>query len=223
MAVRILLIDDSAAVRGGYRSLLARTPGYEVVGEADDGDEVLPLVARLTPDLVLMDVEMRRVGGLSATRQLTESRGARPRVLMSSLHGDDHLVAEALRAGARGYLLKSAAAAELVPAVRVVMKGEFYVSRAMGLLNCSETGFHAPRAAGELMRRLTPLEGRLVRLMGGGRSDQQTLMELGLSAGSFNSLMSRVIGQLALKTREELAMIAKPLSAMQASPETRNI
>src|SRR5260221_14077422 len=115
MAVRILLVDDSAIVRSGYRALLGRAAGYEVVGEAEDGDEVLAAVERLRPDLVLMDVEMRRLGGLNATKHLTESLGTYPRVLMSSLHGDDHLVAEALRAGARGYLLKAAAAAEVFP------------------------------------------------------------------------------------------------------------
>jgi DNA-binding NarL/FixJ family response regulator len=217
MAVRILLVDDNAIVRAGYRRLLERAPGLMVVGEAEDGDEVLSRVARLTPDLVVMDVEMRRVGGLSATRLLTQSPDSRLKVLMSSLHGDDHLVAEALRAGARGYVLKSAAAAELVPAVSSVMKGEIYLSRAIGLLRHDSAGFHAPRAVVELMRRLTPLEARLIRLIGGGRSDQETSMELGLSAASFDSLMSGVIGQLALNTREELVMIAQPLLASQPS------
>ncbi|MDB5319572.1 MAG: two component transcriptional regulator, LuxR family [Phycisphaerales bacterium] len=217
------MVDDSAAVRGGYRSVLDRTPGHEIVGEAEDGDEVVTLVERLRPDLVLMDVEMRRVGGLRATRLLTESSGAHLRVLMSSLHGDDHLVAEALRAGARGYLLKSAAVAELIPAIGAVMKGQFYLSRAIGLLHRGARAFHAPRAAVELMRRLTPLEGRLVRLIGGGRSDQETSMELGLSAVSFTSLMSRVMAQLALETREEFAMIAEPLSAMQGISEAQEI
>jgi two-component system nitrate/nitrite response regulator NarL len=140
---------------------------------------------------------------------------------MSSLHGDDHLVAEALRAGARGYMLKSVGVAELIPAIGAVMKGDLYVSRGVGLLQGTGSGFHAPRMAVESVRRLTPLEGRLIRLLGRGRSDQETLMELGLSAASFYSLMSRVIAQLALETREELAMIAKPPSAMQACPAGR--
>ena len=128
MAVRILVVDDNASIREAYRAVLDRSPEFQVVGEAEDGDEVLVSVKAMRPDLVLMDVEMKRVGGLVATRLVSEASPGHPKILMSSLHGDHHLIAEAFREGARGYMLKTKAATELIPALRRVMHGELYVS-----------------------------------------------------------------------------------------------
>jgi DNA-binding NarL/FixJ family response regulator len=206
MAVRILLVDDNAIVRAGYRCLLERTPGLIVVGEAEDGDEVLALVERLQPDLVVMDVEMRRVGGLKAARALFEVCGGHPKVLMSSLHGDDHLVAEAFRTGARGYILKGTAAGELVPAVHEAMQGGVYVSRR--LQGVDGGAVVSPRAARELIDRLSPMESQLLHLIADGNSDVETSIELGLSQADFDVLLRRVMRQLALHTREELTVFA---------------
>jgi DNA-binding NarL/FixJ family response regulator len=206
MAVRILLVDDNAIVRAGYRRLLERTPGLLVVGEAEDGDEVLALVERLQPDLVVMDVEMRRVGGLKAARALFEACGSHPKVLMSSLHGDDHLVAEAFRTGARGYILKGTAAGELVPAVHEAMEGGVYVSRR--LQGVDGGAVISPRAARELIERLSTLETQLLQLIADGNSDVETSSELGLSHAEFDALLKRVMRQLALHTREELTVFA---------------
>jgi DNA-binding NarL/FixJ family response regulator len=128
MAVRILLVDDNAKMRQAYRALIAKAPDMTVVGEVEDGDQTLEAVLRLAPNLVLMDVEMKRVGGLAATRLLAQLHPARPKVMIVSGHGDQHLVAEALREGACGYLLKTRAAPELVLAIRKVMDGGVYVN-----------------------------------------------------------------------------------------------
>jgi DNA-binding NarL/FixJ family response regulator len=133
MAVRILLVDDNAKMRLAYRALIAKAAELSVVGEVEDGDQTLEAVLRLNPDLVLMDVEMKRVGGLAATRLLSQLHPATPKVMMVSGHGDDHLVAEALRAGACGYLLKTRAALELVVAIRKVMAGGVFITERMGV------------------------------------------------------------------------------------------
>ena len=133
MAVRVLLVDDNASVRQAYRALLRDIEDFQVVGEAEDGDQVLATVSEVRPDLVLMDVEMKRVGGLMATRLVSAASPGHPKILMSSLHGDDHLIAQAFREGARGYMAKAMAARELVPAMRQVMKGELYISPQPGM------------------------------------------------------------------------------------------
>jgi DNA-binding NarL/FixJ family response regulator len=143
-------------------------------------------------------------------------------MLMSSLHGDDHLVAAAFRAGARGYLLKSAAATELNAAVREVMRGGIYVSRAIRFFGEFQNPSNASAVTYELRRRLTPVESRLLDLIGGGRSDEETSLELGLSRQALDALLSRVMAQLALTTREELVAVAKPGSALQASVAASN-
>jgi DNA-binding NarL/FixJ family response regulator len=153
-----------------------------------------------------MDVEMRRVGGLKAARTLFEVCGGHPKVLMSSLHGDDHLVAEAFRIGARGYILKGTAAGELVPAVHEAMQGGVYVSRR--LQGVDGGAVVSPRAARELIDRLSPLESQLLQLIANGNSDAATSTELGLSHAEFDALLKRVMRQLALHTREELTVFA---------------
>jgi DNA-binding NarL/FixJ family response regulator len=210
VGVRILLIDDNAGLRGGYRALIGRVQGWSVVGEAADGDEALDAIARWNPDLVLMDVEMKRMGGLHATRVLSHSHVGHPKVLMASSHADERLVVEALRAGASGYLLKTEAARELIPAIEKVMNGGVFVSRRVGELNgaLSHQVQPAPIAV-DMLRRLAPAEGRLVELMRDGRSDAEASNELGLSPGLFEVLRGRVMEHLSLKTREELAGFAQ--------------
>jgi DNA-binding NarL/FixJ family response regulator len=200
MSVRILLVDDNAKMRQAYRALLSKAPDMTVVGEVEDGDETLDAVLRLGPNLVLMDVEMKRVGGLTATRRLSEVRPEHPRVMMVSGHGDDLLVSEALRAGACGYLVKTRVATELLQAIRRVMAGETYVSgRPEGL----------PQPA-EGPRRLSAVEERLVGLLAGGLTDAEAVEELGLARESFDGLLRGVLTRLALGTREELVRFAAP-------------
>lgn len=128
MSIRILIVDDSDVMRAGIRAVLAKSGGFEVVGEASDGDEVPARVAALQPDLVIMDVEMRRVGGIEAARRLSESSLGEPLILMASLYADEHLVAEALRAGAGGYVLKNRIHQDLALALGEVVNGGQFVS-----------------------------------------------------------------------------------------------
>ena len=125
--IRILLADDHALVRQGFRMILASQPDMQIVGEAGDGREAVELGEKLHPDVVVMDVTMPGLNGIEATRRLLTSN-PRIRVLALSMHKDSVYVREILRAGARGYLLKDSVDADLLAAVRAVAKGEGYLS-----------------------------------------------------------------------------------------------
>jgi DNA-binding NarL/FixJ family response regulator len=196
-------------MRAGLRAALAKRADFEVVGEAVDGDEVLSQVEALRPDLVVMDVEMRRVGGIEAARLLSEAFPASPRILMTSLYADDHLIAEALRAGAVGYVLKTCISQDLAAAARRVMDGGQFVSRRVAMLNGCGGQYHLPRIASELKRRLTSTEHRLVDLLAEGVSDQEAADRLGLPGLAFASLCDQVAFRLSLDTRDELATFAR--------------
>ena len=142
MTVRVLLAEDHLLVRAGIRALLDGFSDVEVVGEVTSGTEVLPAVASLAPDIVLMDISMQGMNGLEATRRLGDDHPD-TRVIMVSMHASEDYVARALRAGARGYLTKASAAQELERALRAVMAGDQYIDS------------HISRAALEAyMRRL---------------------------------------------------------------------
>lgn len=130
MSVRVLLADDHAVVRDGLRALLATEPGIEVVGCAADGREALAAAAALRPDVVVMDINMPGFNGIEATRDLCAGPGG-PKVLILSMHGSSEHVFRALQAGAGGYVLKEAAGAEVVDAVRAVAAGRRYLSRSV--------------------------------------------------------------------------------------------
>ena len=126
MTVRVLLAEDHLLVRAGIRALLDGFSDVEVVGEVTSGTEVLPAVASLAPDIVLMDISMQGMNGLEATRRLGDDHPD-TRVIMVSMHASEDYVARALRAGARGYLTKASAAQELERALRAVMAGDKYI------------------------------------------------------------------------------------------------
>jgi Response regulator containing a CheY-like receiver domain and an HTH DNA-binding domain len=128
--IRILLADDHAMVRQGFRLILSSQPDMEIIGEVGNGHEALQAVEKLQPDLVVMDVAMPELNGIEATRRITAAF-PRTRILALSMHKDSVYVREILRAGARGYLLKDSIDSDLLAAVRAVAKGEGYLSPAV--------------------------------------------------------------------------------------------
>jgi DNA-binding NarL/FixJ family response regulator len=215
MPIRILIVDDSHIMRTGLRAALAKQGGFEVVGEAADGDEVLASVEALQPDLVIMDIEMRRVGGIEATRQLSEVFPAGPKILMTSLYADDHLIAEGLRAGAMGYVLKTCIIQDLVPAIRRLVDGGQFVSRRVALLNGLGEG-HLPRIAAELKRRLTPPELGLIDLLAARSGDRAVADRLEMPDEPFESLCDRLVMRLSLDSREQLSKFARAEQTVEA-------
>src|SRR5258707_2320480 len=163
--IRILLADDHAVVRQGFRMILAGQPDMEIVGEAGNGREAVELSEKLQPDVVVMDVAMPELNGIEATRRLAAS-APRARVLALSMHKDSVYVREILRAGARGYLLKDSVDADLLAAVRAVAKGEGWISPSVSDAVLSDYR----RDVTSPLDLLTPREREVLQLIAEGKT-----------------------------------------------------
>jgi len=207
MSIRILLADDHAVVRAGLRALLTNESDFELVGEAEDGYQVLQMAARLRPNLVLMDVSMPGQGGIDALRQLKEML-PETQVLVLTVHEDDSLMRRTIRAGASGYVVKRAAESELIHAIRAVWRGDIYIHPAMtrALLKdlvSSSPMQHPPGST------LTPREVDVLRLIVRGYTNNQIAKELNISARTVEGHRANLMGKLELHSRVELVEYAE--------------
>ena len=207
MSIRILLADDHAVVRAGLRALLVSEADFELVGEAEDGYQVLHLAARLRPDLILMDMSMPGQGGIEALRQVKEIL-PNTQVVVLTVHEDDILMRKAIRAGASGYVVKRAAEAELIHAIRAVGRGEIYIHPAMirGLLK--DLVFPAP-VPGPQAITLTSREVDVLRLIARGYTNNQIAKELCISARTVEGHRANLMSKLELHSRVELVEYAE--------------
>ena len=197
-------------MRAALRSLLAQSADLEVIGEAADGDEVLAMIPPRKPDVVLLDVQMRRLGGIATTRAIATAYPGHPKVLLTSLHADEHMVAEGLRAGAAGYVFKTRLNQDLISALHAVADGGLFVSRAVQSGACSEDCQpHPPLVISELARRLSPTEATLVSLVGRGCTDDEAARQMEMRLDDLSRLLNRVTRHLSLATRDELARFAR--------------
>ena len=201
---RVLLVDDEPLVRMGLRAILEAEPDVEVVGEADDGAGVPGLVTQLRPDVVLMDVRMRRVDGIAATRALL-ARQAAPKVLVVTTFENDDYVLEALRAGAHGFLLKRARPEEVVQAVRVVARGEslLFPDAVRRLATARPPSGDELRAS-----RLTEREGDVLRLMAAGMSNAEIASDLYLGIETVRTHVGNVLAKLGVRDRTQAVVRA---------------
>lgn len=192
--LRVILADDHTLVRAGLRKLLETLPAVDVVGEADDGLALLALVAQLQPDLVLMDIAMPGLNGLQATAQLTKAWPA-TRVVILSMHQNEEYVREALRHGARGYLLKDAAPQELQAALAAVQRGETWLSPALAKGVLSD---YVQRLRGEAPAppALTPRQLEVLQKVAQGHSTKEIARLLGLSVKTVDTHRSQIMKQL---------------------------
>ena len=199
--IRIVLADDHALVRAGIRALLQSIHGVEVVAEADDGREALALIAQLHPDIVLLDIAMPNLNGLEAAARLTKEFPD-VRVIILSMHANEEYVLQSLRAGAAGYLLKGARAAELELAVTSVARGETYLSPAASK---HVIGDYVQRAAGEASaisderktaERLTPRQREILQLIAEGHSTKQIAQMLKISVKTAESHRAQLMERL---------------------------
>ncbi|MCW2669638.1 MAG: two component transcriptional regulator, LuxR family [Frankiales bacterium] len=209
-AIRVLLADDQALVRAGFRALLDASAGITVVGEAADGAEAVRLAVELLPDVVLMDVRMPSVDGLEATRRIAaDPRLAEVRVVILTTFELDEYVFEALRAGASGFLLKDTEPVELLRAVQVVAAGEALLSPSVTRRLVEEYATRSRTAplAAELSR-LTDREREVVALAAEGLTNEQIATRLVVSPATSKTHVSRAMVKLGVRDRAQLVVLA---------------
>lgn len=206
MAIRVVLVDDEELIRAGLRAIINAEDDLEVVGEADDGAEVLDLVTRTTPDVVLMDVRMPTVDGIRATRHLVDRLAEPPKVIVvTTFENDDH-VYDALLAGATGFLLKRARPAEIVRAIRVVMAGDSLLFPAAIRTLAAQRGGH--RRSGLDEAGLTEREAEVLRLMATGLSNVEISAELFVGVQTVKTHVGNILAKLQARDRTQAVITA---------------
>lgn len=207
MSIRILLADDHAVVRAGLRTLLTAEPDFELVGEAEDGYQVLKMAERLRPDLVLMDISMPGQGGIDALRQLKQML-PETQVLILTLHEDEGLMRQAINAGASGYVVKRAAESELIDAIQAVGRGHIYIHPAMTRALLKDLIVSSPtrQSANDT---LTHREIEVLRLVARGYTNHQIARELNISQRTVEGHRANIMAKLELHSRVELVEFAE--------------
>jgi DNA-binding NarL/FixJ family response regulator len=207
-SLHILIADDHPLFRKGMRTLLTATAETEVIGEATTGQEVIELAATLQPDVILMDLQMPGVNGIEATRQILQT-SPHIRILVITLFEDDASVFSALRAGARGYVLKDTKEEEMVRAIRAVGSGEaiFSPSIATRLMDF----FAAPRPAvpKEIFPTLTEREREILQLIARGSTNHDIARQLALSVKTVNNYVSNIFSKLQVADRAQAIIRAR--------------
>ena len=205
----VLLADDQALVRGGFRLILDAQDDIEVVGEADDGHAAVEQARELRPDVVLMDVRMPVLDGIAATRTIMRERLARS-VLVLTTFDEDRVVYDALKAGASGFLLKTAPPAQLVDAVRTVAAGEALLAPTITRRLVEDFVRRPPpgEVAPERLQALTEREREVLALIAAGRSNPEIAAELFLSGATVKTHVNRILSKLDLRDRVQAVVLA---------------
>jgi len=203
--IRVLVVDDHPVVRRGLSALIATFPGFAVAGEATSGEQAVKEVQLASPDVVVMDLAMPGIGGLEAVRRIAAAAPQVP-VLVLTMHEDDDTVLAALRAGARGYLLKGAEQDAIEGALRAVVSGQTVI--APGVAARMLQGTTAPSSAAPAFRELTVREREVLERMARGWSNAAIAASLGLSPKTVSNHISAVFAKLGVATRSEAIVTA---------------
>jgi DNA-binding NarL/FixJ family response regulator len=220
--IRVLIADDQALVRSGFRMILEARADLEVVGEAENGETAIELARELEPDVVLMDVRMPVLDGVEATRRLLEA-GSEARVIILTTFDLDEYVFEALRAGASGFLLKDVQPAQLVEAIRVVASGEALLAPSITrrLLDRFAASLDASlRTPPPELDSLTPRELEILRLIAGGLTNAEIASELFVSETTVKTHVSSVLHKLNLRDRVQAVVLAYEAGLVRPGPSS---
>ena len=205
--IRILLADDHALFREGLKSLLEAEPDFRVIGEAKNGREALRAALETDPDVILMDIQMPGLDGVEATKEILKEN-PEAKVVMLTMYRQDAYVFEAVKAGARGYLLKDASADELIDAIRRVHAGEVLLDAELAEQIIQD--FHAKESEIPRANRadLTEREVQILRLLAQGATNQEIADELGISEKTVRNRLSEIFAKLHLNNRTQAALFA---------------
>jgi DNA-binding NarL/FixJ family response regulator len=201
--IHILLADDHAVVRQGFKMILAAQPDMEIVGEAGNGREALDLAGQLQPDVIVMDVAMPELNGIEATRRIADL-SPRSRVLALSMHKDSVYVREILRAGARGYLLKDSIASDLLAAVRAIARGEGYLSPGVSDAVLNDYRRHVT----DPIDLLTSREREVLQMIAEGKTNKDIATVLNLSVYTVDAHRGRIMEKLNVHSVTDLVRFA---------------
>ncbi|VVO65762.1 response regulator [Pseudomonas sp. B21128] len=208
MTCNLLLVDDHSLIRAGVRALVLDIPGYAVIGEANDGSQLLEMVEQLCPDIVLLDISMKQTGGLEALQRLKQVR-PQSKVLILSMHTDPALIMQALESGAYGYLLKDTTATELEHALEALRNNERYLSPAIAhtVINQALTrNQKQPETADS--HNLTARQLEILRLIVRGKSTREIANGLGLSIKTVETHRSQIMKRLQIYDVAGLVLFA---------------
>jgi DNA-binding NarL/FixJ family response regulator len=219
MTTRILIADDQALVRGGLRMILDAQPDLEVVGEAVDGRDALQQARELSPDLVLMDVRMPELDGLETTRRLLD-RDPSPKVIVLTTFDLDDYVYEAIRAGASGFLLKSAPPQQLIAGIRTVMAGDALLAPEITrrLLDRFIARPPRPTTIPPDFADLSERELEVLRLIADGRSNAEIAVDLFISEATVKTHVTHILTKLRLRDRVQAVALAYRTGLMDSDP-----
>ncbi len=222
MTIQVLLVDDQALVRAGFRVLLETAPDIEVVGEAADGNEAVAAALDLRPDVVLMDIRMPYMDGLLATRRILELMAERaPRVVILTTFDADEYVYEALRSGASGFLLKDADPENLIEAVRVVAAGDALLAPSVTRRLIAEFASRPEvrQARPRQLEDLTEREREVLTLVAQGLSNEEIADRLVISPTTSKTHVSRILMKLGARDRTQLVVLAYETGFVEPGPQ----
>jgi DNA-binding NarL/FixJ family response regulator len=210
VSIRVLLVDDQALIRAGFRMILEAEEGIEVVGECADGTQAVDSVRRLKPDVVLMDIRMPEMDGIEATRLIAGGGDGAPRVLMLTTFDLDEYVYDALRAGASGFLLKDVPAEQLIDGIHVVAQGDALLAPSVTRRLIQEFSRSAAtqRKAPASLDDLTPRELEVFKLIARGMSNAEIAAELVVSETTVKTHVARVLMKLGVRDRVQAVVLA---------------
>jgi DNA-binding NarL/FixJ family response regulator len=213
--IRLLLVDDQNLICQGLQAVLSQEPDLQVVGSAENGQVALDLVATLQPDVVLMDIRMPVMTGIEATRLIGEQFPS-TKVLVLSTFDEDRDIAQSMRAGAKGYLLKDMPAPELAEAIRLVHRG--YSQMAPGLMerlltSVPDSDDVEEQPVPEELTQLPPRERDVLRLIGQGATNREIATQLHLAEGTVKTYVTHLLNRLSLKNRSQLAIYATSIAS----------